>query len=142
MKTNLIFAFALALLMTSCATPLERRISRNPAIFAKLPDAEKASVQRGEMREGLSKDAVFLMWGRPSGISSGKREGRSYERWNYTDYAPFYRPAFYGGVGLYGGCGIYDPFIFGGPAVDYIPVQGASVEFVNNKVTGFLVPRR
>lgn len=141
MKTHLLLLSALALLLTSCASPLQRRISRNPELYSRLPDAEKQSVQRGEIREGMSKDAVFFMWGKPDRVSNGTREGKAFERWSYTNYEPVYRPMIYGGVGIYGACSIHDPYLYGGPVVDYVPTQGASVEFVNGKVSGFLIPR-
>ena len=141
MKISLFLLSVLTLLLTSCATPLERRITRNPELYSKLSEPEKQSVQRGEIREGMSKDAVFFMWGKPDRVSNGTREGKNFERWSYTNYEPIYRPTIYGGVGLYGGCGFHDPYLFGGPVVDYVPTQGASVEFVNGKVSGFLIPR-
>lgn len=141
MKISLFLLSVLTLLLTSCATPLERRITRNPELYSKLSEPEKQSVQRGEIREGMSKDAVFFMWGKPDRVSNGTREGKNFERWSYTNYEPIYRPTIYGGVGLDGGCGFHDPYLFGGPVVDYVPTQGASVEFVNGKVSGFLIPR-
>lgn len=140
MKTSL-FLCALALMLTSCVAPVQQRIQRNPELYGKLSEAEKQSVARGEIREGMSKDAVFFLWGKPNRISNGQREGKTFERWSYTEYEPYYRQSFYGGFGFYGGCGrgpIFDPV----PMVDYVPTPGASVEFVNGKVTGFLVPRR
>lgn len=135
MKTSLFLFSALALLLTSCASPVQRRITRNPALYSQLSEADKQRVQRGEIREGMSKDAVFFMWGKPDRVSNGTREGKQFERWSYTDYEPIYRPMIYGGYGL------YDPYFYGGPTVDYVPTQGASVEFVDGKVSGFLIPR-
>ena len=135
MKTSLFLFSVLALLLTSCASPVQRRITRNPALYSQLSESDKQRVQRGEIREGMSKDAVFFMWGKPDRVSNGTREGKQFERWSYTDYEPIYRPMIYGGYGL------YDPYLYGGPTVDYVPTQGASVEFVAGKVSGFLIPR-
>lgn len=130
-------------MLSSCVAPVQQRIQRNPQLYATLSEAEKQSVARGEIREGMSKDAVFFLWGKPNRISSGQREGKTFERWSYTDYQPYYRQSFYGGFGFYGGCGYgRGPIIDPVPMVDYVPTPGASVEFVNGRVSGFLVPRR
>ncbi len=148
MKTfaRLFVASVLAVVITSCASPVERRVNRNPEIFAKLSEADKQAVHSGKIKEGLSKDAVYFMWGRPARVSEGTRNGQKYERWSYNDYETVYTNDFGMGYGFMGRgrgrCGYYDPFFYGGPTIATVPVQGASVDFVNNKVTAFLVPQR
>ena len=48
-----------ALLLGGCATP-ETRISENPGIFQGLSPSDRALVQRGEIRPGLSQGGVYL----------------------------------------------------------------------------------
>jgi hypothetical protein len=146
MKTSLLFACAAVLGLASCASPIERRVTHNPLLFNKLSTADQLSVRLGQVKEGMTKEAVFLAWGRPSRIATGKKDGREFERWTYTEYEPVYSHTVGFGIGIGGGGWrhrgyYYDPFFYGGPTVDYLPTSGRSVEFVNGKVSGFLMPR-
>jgi len=130
-----------ALLLTGCASPIERRVTRNPEMFSKLTPADQSSVRRGEIREGMTKDAVYLALGRPARVHQGKRGGRDLERWSYNSYEPVYTHHF-GFGGYWGaGCGYHDPYYWGGPSIDYVPVEGTQVEFVGGKVVGFTLRR-
>src|SRR5690606_9295303 len=73
---------------TACATNTERRIQKNPGLYAALSPQEKDLVQRGAVAEGMSADAVFLAWGRPGRVMSGSRGGRGRERWAYFSTEP------------------------------------------------------
>jgi hypothetical protein len=140
---RLLTAIVCALALTHCASPVERRVTRNPELFAKLSEADKQAVHSRQIKEGLSKDAVFFMWGHPARVSEGTRNGQKFERWSYNDFETVYTNEFGGGFGYgRGRCGYYDPFFYGGPTGTSVPVPGASVEFINNKVSGFLLPRR
>ena len=141
MKTSHTLAALLVLVLASCASPIERRVTHNPELFNKLPPAEQASVRRGEVREGMSKDAVFLAWGQPDRVAKGRKDGKNRERWSYTQYEQMHRFGYGGGLGMVGGYGWIDPIGYAGPIIDYVPVPGRSVEFVEGKVAGFLVPR-
>lgn len=141
MKTHLSIAALLVLVLASCASPIERRVSHYPELFNKLPAAEQAMVRRGEVREGMSKDAVFLAWGKPDRIAHGRKDGKNRERWSFAEYEQVHRMGYAGGLGLAGGYGWVDPIAYGGPVVDFVPVPGRSVEFIDGKVVGFLVPR-
>ena len=106
------------------------------AMFDKLPEAHKKLVVRGAIVEGMSRDAVFLAWGRPSRVSRGSRDGGTFERWIYTHYEPVWTHNSSIGLGYgYGryGCrygGLYND----GPSVTYIPYNAAKVEFVSGRV--------
>ena len=136
---------AAAALLSSCASPLERRMEHHPELLAKLSETDRQAVRRGQVHEGMSKDAVYLAWGRPGQVSAGKRDGKVLERWSYRQYEPVVTETYgFGfGVGYWGRHrgGFYDPYMYDAPAVSYVPVPGRWVEFVNGKVTGFLVPR-
>ena len=142
---------AAALLLASCASPIERRIETNPKLYQALPPAQQQKVQQGEIAEGMSKQAVFLAWGRPDRAAKGSKNGKTYERWSYTGYSP--TTVGYGGVGYgYGGWGYgggfgwggyyrpygyYDPIYFYEPAIDLVPYEARRVEFQNNRVTEY-----
>ena len=144
-STSLLLA-ATALLLASCAAPRELRVEHHPELFSKLTEKDKQEVRQGRVHEGMSKDAVFLAWGKPSHVSMGKRDGKTFERWQYRGYEPVFVNSYgfgggFGYWGRHGGGVFYDPYMFGGPTVSYVPVDGPFVEFVNGKVTSFLVPR-
>jgi hypothetical protein len=139
MKTRFLAALAVSLLLASCVSPIEGRITRNPELFARLTEAERQNVRIGVVKEGMSKDAVFLAWGRPARVAAGKRDGQTFERWSYLQYEPVYYSDFNIGWG-YGRCR-HDPYYRVGPSVEYVPVPGRAVEFSNGKVSGYLIPR-
>lgn len=142
MKKHLFLAAALVLTLASCVSPIERRVSRNPQIFNKLSANDQTAVRQGKIREGMTKEAVFLAWGKPARVAAGKRDGKNRERWSYPEYEPVQRFGFSGGIGYgYGGWGWCDPIGYAVPIIDYVPVPGRSVEFADGKVTGFMVPR-
>ena len=145
---KLLLGLGVAILISSCVAPIERRVTANPQMFDRLTRDHKEAVRAGVVKEGMSKDAVYLAWGKPARVQMGRREGKNLERWSYNTYQPVYTTSFgfgtgWGGWG--GGCGGFGgfggPFSFGGTGLDYVPVEGRSVEFVNDKVAGFTIPR-
>ena len=144
---KILLPLTLVVMLASCASPIERRMTRNPDLYQKLPESQKVDVKMGRVTEGMGKDAVFLAWGRPARVQTGQRNGKPLERWSYNDYQPVYTQSFgfYSGFGP--GCGPFGgPFggggFWGGPSLDYVPVEGRSVEFVGGKVVGFTTPAR
>lgn len=140
-------------LLASCASPLEKRIERNPDLFAKLSPSDQSLVRQGRLREGMTQEAVFLAWGRPDGVAEGVQKGVKTEQWTYLGSQPVYTDTFYGGWGWggwggWGGpgwrrgggyCGSWDPYWGGyGSSVTYIPYRSASVSFRNDRVTEYL----
>lgn len=145
MKTlpTLVLATA-ALLLVSCASPIAKRIERNPEIFNKLSERHKSLVSKGEIEEGMSKQAVFIAWGRPDRAFKGSRNGRALEQWSYLAYdavpGGWYGPGWgYGGwYGPRAGYGYhYDPFFVYQPMVNYVPYESAKVEFTNQRVSAW-----
>jgi hypothetical protein len=151
MKSSLrLIAFSLlALGLSSCVHPIERRIANNPQIYQSLSTNDQLLVQQGRIREGMTKEGVFLAWGRPSQVATGKQKGSSVEQWTYMGSQPVYTNNFgigfgggpwgYGGYGRYGGCG---PWGGGwgnmGPNIVYVPYKSGSVTFRGNRVTDYL----
>ena len=140
----LTFAIAAgALLLTSCST-IESRISENPEIYRNLSSRDQALVNQGQIRYGMSRNAVWLAWGSPDSKVIGNMRGHFTETWIYVHYAtypyyPYYDP--YGpGFGFFGDP-FYDPFYYS-LIPPSIPYPYKTVTFSNGRVVSFqyLVP--
>jgi outer membrane protein assembly factor BamE (lipoprotein component of BamABCDE complex) len=55
-----------ALTLTGCATT-EARISQHPEMYQLLSPTDQALVSQGQIRPGMTTDAVWLAWGTPGG---------------------------------------------------------------------------
>lgn len=152
MKLPAVASILLALTFVGCQSrsAMEKRIDKNPALFGRLSQSEKDLVLNGEITEGMSRDAVFLAWGRPDMVRSGSREGTGKERWGYFDNAPMHTTSIGIGVGSYGRSPFYSDFgmhpRFGygyGPGwgyghdVDFLPYLEKSAEFENDRVVAW-----
>lgn len=150
MRTILPLLALLVLLLPGCATmnPSEKRVQKYPGMFEKLSSADRSAVLRGEIREGMSTDAVFLAWGRPDRVMSGSRDGRGKERWAYFSSRPVTTVSVgYGGFGphpFYSQFGMHPVYGYGygpgwgfGPGVDYLPELDRTVEFTNGRVVAW-----
>ncbi|MDZ4288070.1 MAG: hypothetical protein U0984_08930 [Prosthecobacter sp.] len=138
--------------MSSCTSAIEQRIVRNPQLYEKLSVSDQGLVTHGEIREGMTKDAVYLALGRADYVAEGRERGAGIERWTYMGSQPVHTSSigmgwgtggYYGGGRLgYGYGRIWDPYWGGygayGPGIDYVPYPAAIVEFRNNRVTKFL----
>lgn len=69
---------------SSCSSPLESRISRQPEVFARLDASTQAKVRQGHVEEGFSQEAVLLAWGKPSKVEVLSQSGPQIERWHYS----------------------------------------------------------
>lgn len=150
MKTHLLrlstCVLALATL-AACVNPREKRIANNPTIYNALPANDQVLIQQGRIREGLNKEAVFLALGRPDQVATGKKNGKSLEKWTYMGSQPVFTNTFnmgwgwgggFRGRGGFGYCGPWDPFWGSGQSVVYVPYKAASVTFTNNRVTEYI----
>lgn len=126
-----------ALLLAACqtATPASR-IEANPVMFRALNGEQQLMVQQGRICKGMTKDAVFLAWGKPASAPMvGEKDGRRFERWVYTVSRAVPTDSFGGWYGC------YDPWYrhgwgpYGGMNVAYVPENVASVTFENDRVT-------
>ena len=153
-----------ALILTSCSTP-ETRISDNPNLYQSLSPRERALVSQGQIRPGMSRNAVWLAWGSPDQKIIANMRGRPTETWIYVYYATYPYYPYYGPYGPYGpgvgyslgyttlgvatgtthhhgGCTFvffgdpfYDPFFYSTPLS--IPYPGKVVTFFNGRVMSF-----
>ena len=97
-----------ALLLSGCETTQDR-IAQRPEAYNALSPRDKELVSRGQIRQGMSRDAVYIAWGAPNQRGPGRYRGSSTESWIYfnTTAGNYYPPPFaygYGGFG-YGGFG-------------------------------------
>src|SRR5437763_14899049 len=84
---------ATALLFTSCGTT-GQRISQHPDIYQRLSPRDQALVSQGQIREGMTMDAVWLAWGKPDQKLADNMRDRPVETWAYLRYET---PPSYGG---------------------------------------------
>jgi hypothetical protein len=85
-------------LLTSCAT-VGGRISQHPDLYQSLSPSDQALVSQGQIRPGMTMDAVWLAWGTPDQKMPGDVRGRPTETWVYLRYET---PPSYGGPYYYG----------------------------------------
>jgi hypothetical protein len=114
-ETLLLGLAAVGLCLTSCET-LENRISEHQDMFNSLSPRDQALVRQGQIRSGMSTNAVWLAWGSPEQKTVGEMRGHQTETWIYlagtTAYGYGYGPYGYG----YGpwGYGYGGPWGYGG----------------------------
>lgn len=155
-------ALAGAFILGGCST-VETRIAENPAAYSRLSPRDQALVSEGKIREGLSRDAVYIAWGAPNEHGPGRNRGATVETWIYfaTDAGDYHGPFFYGypygyglGLGYFGYGGghrhrfrrhfyydpFYDPFFYRRTSLIRYPER--IVSFQNGRVISFqFLPR-
>lgn len=74
-----------AWLLAGCTTVTspEARIAADPAVFEDLSAKHQDLARQGRVTEGMSKDAVYLAWGRPHETKESSRDGKARETWVY-----------------------------------------------------------
>ena len=151
-----------AAVLTGCSTT-ESRISEHPDLFQTLSPKDQSLVSRGQIRVGMSENAVWLAWGSPNQKAVGAMRGHATETWIYfttttgpygygygygygPGYGPFYRPFGYGFAGVvrthrgrrfvFFGDPFYDPFFYSyiPPTISY-PYKTAT--FSDGRVVSF-----
>lgn len=146
MKTHRILTalvtVATVLCLSSCGTPVERRIRKNPTAFSRLNEQDKAAVMAGAIREGMDKSTVLLSWGEPARVSEGKKNGRNFERWTYVEFDAVMNQGYGPPYDHHGYYDVYDAQYSSRPMINYIPHDVAFVEFVGDKVTAWATPKR
>jgi len=124
------------LVLTSCST-IESRISEHPEIYRNLSARDQALVNQGQLRFGMSANAVWLAWGSPDSKVIGNIRGHSTETWVYIYYAyPYYYYGAYGPDFGFFGDPFYDPFYYS-LIPPSIPYPYKVVTFSNGRVVSF-----
>lgn len=112
-------------------------------MFQGLPARHQSLVRQGQIDKGMTTDAVYLAWGRPSREYEGSESGASTLRWDYTGSTPVYTNSVYGGWGGGYGYGPYGRYGYPyggygfGPEVTYVPYRRASVLFKGGRVASW-----
>ncbi|HKS03952.1 MAG TPA: hypothetical protein VJR49_01235 [Chthoniobacterales bacterium] len=118
-------------ILASCSTP-QTRISDHPDLYQSLSQRDRALVNQGNIRVGMSRTAVWLAWGSPDRKIVGNMGGGSTETWLYIYYATYYPP--YGPWGYFGDP-FYDPFYYS--YIPSIPYPNKVVTFARGRVVSF-----
>ncbi len=87
-----------ALIFSGCGTT-GGRISQHPEMYQSLSPRDQALVSQGQIRPGMTMDAVWLAWGTPDQKIPDNMDGRPTETWVYLRYET---PPSYGGPYYYG----------------------------------------
>jgi hypothetical protein len=79
---TLLPVFFCALLLAGCATStVESRKKERPQAYAALSPEEKQLVDSGQIKSGMSQDAVFLAWGPPAQVLESEDGGGRATTW-------------------------------------------------------------
>lgn len=72
-------------LLTGCATgtTIAARKQERAASYAALPAETQALIDRGQIRRGMSEDAVYIAWGKPSQILQQEDQHGAITTWLY-----------------------------------------------------------
>src|ERR1700747_1210979 len=87
-----------ALILVGCATT-QSRISQHPEMYQRLSPRDQALVSQGQIRAGMTMDAVWLAWGTPDQKIPDNMGHRPTETWLYLRYQT---PPSYGAPYYYG----------------------------------------
>lgn len=143
------------LLLSQCAATPQSRIERNPQLYGQLAARDQQLVTRGTIREGMTRDAVYLAWGRPDRVAVGSARHRTVESWTYLGQQPVSTMNM--GYGWGAGLGSWGPYWGGGPwgwsrggygywgggpSITYVPYTQAVVEFTSGRVSRYLTTPR
>lgn len=162
----MISALSSVLVLAGCSTT-ETRIAERPQAYQHLSPSDQALVQQGRIREGFSRDAVYIAWGSPDQTAEGRNRGHRVETWIYfnTTSTGYYGGPFGYGYGPYAGFGygygygggfgyryhggrfrrgygfyydpFYDPFFYNSTNVVSYPER--TVSFQNGRVIAYQI---
>lgn len=100
----------LALLAAGCATStVDKRKQERAAVYSSLAPEQRALVDQGQIKVGMTMDAVYIAWGKPSQIITGQSSNgtatttwiyhgttwQEHRYWNYHYYPPSGRYGYY-----------------------------------------------
>lgn len=130
---------------TGCAsTTPQGRASENPQILQSLSPTDRDLVLKGQIREGMTRDAVFLAWGKADQVTTGSENGRPVETWRYTTLRPVYYtgplsplPGYYAYPYGYRRARYVYPYPGYGMTPDYVSTTSAVVRFRSGSVVAW-----
>lgn len=106
-------AVCVSTIFVGCSTT-ETRISEHPEIYNRLGQTDQALVSRGQIRNGMPQEAVYLAWGNAEQRATANVHGRPAETWIYLDTTADIQPFPHYGLGYGLGYGIGGGFYGGG----------------------------
>ncbi len=92
LQRSILVAVSLLLFLTGCASStIEKRRTERSAAYAAWPAEVRELVDQGQIKVGLSPDAVYVAWGQPSQIIQGESTGGPQTIWLYhgTSYQEY-----------------------------------------------------
>ena len=128
-----VWIVCLALVAAGCASTIEKRRQEHAAAYAGLTPEFRAAVDQGQVKVGMSPEAVLIAWGKPSQVLTNESSQGTFVTWLYQgNRLKSYR---YWTHHSY----MYDGYVWGHPylATSYYPVEYVTAEviFVNNLVS-------
>ena len=85
MKATLFLLFT-ALLFTGCASnTIEKRRGQRADTYSALSSEQKTFVDAGQIKIGMSMDAVFIAWGKPTQVAKSETAEGEFTTWLYYD---------------------------------------------------------
>jgi hypothetical protein len=126
--------------LCGCASTIEDRRKERLAAYSQLPPETQSLVDAGQIKVGMSKDAVYIAWGKPDQVIHSESDQGQTEIWLY--HGSVLRPYHYWNFG-YGfpgwGTGLRDYYhYYGLPYLDVDYYQdyyvSAEVQFENGVV--------
>lgn len=128
-------ALASVILCGCVAQTPQTRIQNNPALFQTLSKPHQELAQQGKIAKGMPSAGVFLALGNPSRRSEGHRNGKDFQRWDYTSLQPVIHHNFHFGYGRGYHRYRHHRHHFGvGHSIDYLPYRSRSVWFTGDRV--------
>jgi hypothetical protein len=79
-----ILAFILCVVGCATKNTIQSRRQERSAAYTVLTSEQRALVDQGKIKSGMSEDAVYVAWGRPSEMLKGESGGNSTTTWVYT----------------------------------------------------------
>jgi outer membrane protein assembly factor BamE (lipoprotein component of BamABCDE complex) len=121
-----------ALLLSGCATStIESRKQERYSAFGNLLPEQKAAVDSGQIKVGMTMDAVYIAWGKPNQVVTAESARGTTVTWLYTGsylqgYTFWSHPGYFGPYDRFHGPGWYGPSF----QHEYMPVNYVRAEVV------------
>ena len=81
--TRLLFSALLGLLVACSTSTIETRRTEKPAAYNALSPEEKQLVDQGQIKVGMSADAVYIAWGQPAEVLEAEDASGHITTWRY-----------------------------------------------------------
>jgi len=118
MKISLLLLLGVSI-VTGCATSITSRKEERLSSYNALPAEQRLAVDTGQIKVGMSEDAVYIALGKPSQVVRGESSAGPINTWLYLGtYFDEYRGwGYYGNYHSYRGRSYTAPYM----TYDYVP---------------------